>query len=80
MGLFDTIQNLIGGASDLAQGSIGDALGGLGEIPGVQEIQDVAGGATEAVTSATDGATEAITSVTEQGQTAVEDIAGKFGL
>lgn len=80
MGLFDSIQNLIGGASDLAQGSIGDALGGLGEIPGVQEIQDVAGGATEAVTSATDGATEAITSVTEQGQTAVEDIAGKFGL
>ena len=80
MGLFDTIQNLIGGASDLAQGSIGDALGGLGEIPGVQEIQDVAGGATEAVTSATDGVTEAITSVTEQGQTAVEDIAGKFGL
>ncbi|MCB9839474.1 hypothetical protein H6794_01330 [Candidatus Nomurabacteria bacterium] len=80
MGLFDSIQNLIGGASDLAQGSIGDALGGLGEIPGVQEIQDVAGGATEAVTSATDGATEDITSVTEQGQTAVEDIAGKFGL
>lgn len=80
MGLFDSIQNLIGGASDLAQGSIGDALGGLGEIPGVQEIQDVAGGATEAVTSATDGVTEAITSVTEQGQTAVEDIAGKFGL
>ena len=65
MGLFDSIQNLIGGASDLAQGSIGDALGGLGEIPGVQEIQDVAGGATEAVTSATDGVTEAITSVTE---------------
>ncbi|MCA9351064.1 hypothetical protein KC874_05235 [Candidatus Saccharibacteria bacterium] len=80
MGIFDSIQNLIGGASDLAQGSIGDALGGLGEIPGVQEIQDVAGGATEAVTSATDGVTEAITSVTEQGQTAVEDIAGKFGL
>jgi hypothetical protein len=80
MGLFDSIQNLIGGASDLAQGSIGDALGALGEIPGVQEIQDVAGGATEAVTSATDGVTEAITSVTEQGQTAVEDIAGKFGL
>ena len=65
MGIFDSIQNLIGGASDLAQGSIGDALGGLGEIPGVQEIQDVAGGATEAVTSATDGVTEAITSVTE---------------
>ena len=80
MGLFDSIQNLIGGASDLAQGSIGDALGGLGEIPGVQEIQDVAGGATEAVTSTPEGATEAITSVTEQGQTAVEDIAGKFGL
>ena len=69
MGLFDSIQNLIGGATDAAQGSVGDIVGGLGEIPGVQEIQDVAGGATEAVTS-----------VTEQGQTAVEDITQNLGL
>ena len=69
MGLFDIIQNFIGGVSDVVQGSIGEALGGLGEIPGAQEIQDVTGGATEAVTS-----------VTEQGQTAVEDITSKLGL
>ena len=69
MGFFQSIQDLIGGASDLAQGSIGDVVGGLGEIPGVQEIQDIAGGASETVTS-----------VTEQGQTAVEDITGKLGL
>jgi len=80
MGLFDSIQNLIGSVTDAAAGSVGDAVGGLGEIPGVQEIQDIAGGATEAVTSATEGATEAVTSVTEQGQTAVEDITSKLGL
>lgn len=80
MGLFDSIQNLIGGVTDAAAGSVGDVVGNLGEIPGVQEIQDIAGGATEAVTSATEGATEAVASVTEQGQTAVEDITSKLGL
>ncbi len=80
MGILDQLQNIIGGATDAAQGSIGDVAGGLGEIPGVQEVQDIAGGATEAVTSATDSATEAVTSVTEQGQTAVEDISGNLGL
>ena len=80
MGLFDSIQNLLGGATDLAQGSIGDALGGLGEIPGVQDLQDIAGSATEAVTSVTDSAAEAITSVTQQGQTTVEDVTNNLGL
>jgi hypothetical protein len=80
MGLFDSIQNLIGSVTDAAAGSAGDVVGNLGEIPAVQEIQDIAGGATEAVTSATDGATEAVTSVTEQGQTTVEDITSKLGL
>jgi hypothetical protein len=69
MGLFQSLQDLLGGASDLAQGSIGDVVGGLGEIPGVQEIQDIAGGVTEAVST-----------VTEQGQTAVEDITNTLGL
>lgn len=69
MGLLEWVQNLIGGATNAAQGSIGDAVGGLGEIPGVQEIQDIAGGATDAVTS-----------VTEQGQTVVEDITNNLGL
>ncbi len=69
MGLFNSIQNLIGGVTDLAQGSMQDVVGGLGEIPGVQEIQDITGGATEAVTS-----------VSEQGQTAIEDIKNSIGL
>ncbi len=80
MGLFDAIQNLISGASDAAQGSIGDIAGGLGEASGVQELQDVAGGATEALTSANDGVAEIATSLTEQGQTAVEDITSRLGL
>lgn len=80
MGLFDSIQNLIGGVSDAAQSTVGDAVGGLGEIPGVQEIQDITGGATEVVTSAADSATEAVSSMTEQGQNAVEDITNNLGL
>ena len=73
MGLFDSIQNLIGGASDLAQGSIGDAVGGITDNPVVQDLQDQA-------TTLTEGATDAVTSVTEQGQTAVEDITQNLGL
>ena len=80
MGLFDSIQNLIGGVTDAAAGSVGDVVGNLGEIPGIQEVQDIAGSATEAVTSVTDSAAEAITSVTEQGQTAVEDVTNNLGL
>lgn len=80
MGLFDSLQNLISGVTDAAQGSIGEVIGGLGEIPGVQEIQDIAGGATEAVTSATDGVAETVTSATEQVQTAVEDLTNSLGL
>lgn len=73
MGIFDSIQNLIGGASDLAQGSIGDVVGGITDNPIAQDLQDQA-------TTLTDGATEAVTSVTEQGQTAVEDTTSKLGL
>lgn len=72
MGLFDSIQNLIGGASDLAQGSIGDVVGGITDNPVVQNLQDHA-------TTLTEGATDAVTSVTEQGQTAVEDITQNLG-
>lgn len=80
MGLFDSIQNLIGGATDAAQGSIGDIVGGLGEVPGVQELQHLAGSATEAATSATENVAETLSSVTEHGQTTVEDITNNLGL
>lgn len=80
MAIFDFIQNLLGGASDAVQGSIGDAVSGLGEIPGVQDLQDLAGSATETATTAVEGATEAVNTVIEQGQTAVEDVANKLGL
>ncbi len=69
MGLFDSLQNLIGGVTDLAQGSIQDVVGGISEIPGAQEVQDLASGATEIVSSAA-----------EQGKTTVEDITQNIGL
>lgn len=69
MGLFDSIQNLIGGAT----GSIGDAVGGITDNPVVQDIQDQA-------QTLTDGASDAATSVTEQGQTAIEDVTNNLGL
>ena len=75
MGIFDSLQNLVGGASDLAQGSLGDVAGGLteGGLPDVSAV-------TDQVSAVTDGATEAATSAAEQGTTAVEDIKQNLGL
>ncbi len=73
MGLFDSFQNLFGGASDLAQGAIGDVVGGITDNPIVQDLQDQAA-------TLTDGAADAVTSVTEQGQTAIEDITQNLSL
>lgn len=67
MGFFDSIQNLIGGASDAVQGSVGDPIGGITDNPIVQDLQDQA-------SSVADGATDAVSSVTEQGQSVVDDI------
>jgi hypothetical protein len=69
MGLIDSIKDLISGASDLNQDSIGDAVSSMGDIPGVHEIQDAAGSATDTVAS-----------VTEQGKTVIDDISGNLGL
>ncbi len=80
MGLLDAIQNLISGASGAAQGSVADIANGLGNVPGVQEVQDLAGGVTELATSVADGAVDAATTVAEQGQAAVEDAASNVGL
>lgn len=73
MSIFDSIKDLLGGATDSLQGTVGDALGGITENPIVQDLQDQAG-------SITDGASEAVTSVTDQGQTVVEDIKQNLGL
>jgi X-X-X-Leu-X-X-Gly heptad repeat protein len=69
MGLFDAIQNLIGGAT----GSIGDAVGGLADVPVLQDLQDQA-------TTLTDGVSEASTSATEAVPTAIDDITNNLGL
>jgi len=73
MSIFDSIKDLLGGASDSLQGTVGDVLGGITENPIVQDLHDQAG-------SITDGASEAVTSVTDQGQTVVEDIKQNLGL
>jgi len=73
MSIFDSIKDLLGGATDSLQGTVGDVLGGITENPIVQDFQDQAG-------SITDGASEAVTSVTDQGQTVVEDIKQNLGL
>lgn len=73
MGLFDSIQNLISGATDLAQGSIGEVVGGVTDNPIVQDLQDQA-------TTITDGASETLASVQEQGQASVEDVTNNLGL
>jgi len=73
MSIFDSIKDLLGGATDSLQGTVGDVLGGITENPIVQDLQDQAG-------SITDGASEAVTSVTDQGLTVVEDIKQNLGL
>ena len=84
MGLFDIVQNLLSGVTDSVQGSIGDAVGGLADISGLQDIQDqvtsITDGVTESVSSVSDGATETATSVTEQGQTIIDDFTQNLGL
>lgn len=76
MGLFDFVQNILGGAN----GSISDVVGGLADIPGLDGIQEQVTGVTDTVTSVTEGATDAIAPVVETGQTAVEDVTQKLGL
>ena len=73
MGLFDAIQNIVGGVTDSVQGSVGDAVGGLTDNQVVQDLQDQA-------STFTGGATETVTSVTEQSQTIVDDITQNLGL
>jgi len=73
MSIFDSIQNLIGGAVDSAQGVVGDTVGGMADSQVVQDLREQA-------TSITEGGAEALGSVTEQGQTAVDDITQNLGL
>ena len=69
MGLFDSIQDLIGGATSSAS----DVVGGLTDNQTVQDLQDQA-------TNISDGATETVNSATEQGQTFVDDVTNNLGL
>ena len=73
MGLFDAIQDIIGGVTDSAQQSAQDITGSLGDNQIVQDLQDNATGAFE-------GAADAAAPVVEQGQTVIDDITQKFGL
>ena len=76
MGIFDALQNLVGGATDAVQGPIQDALGGIADVPALQDVQDIAASATDAVA----GATDAVAPVVKQAQTTLEDFTSKLGL
>ena len=73
MGLFDSMQNLIGAVTGAAAGSVGDVLGGLADNQVVQDVQ-------EQVITATDVGTNAASSVTENGQTLIDDVTQNLGL
>lgn len=59
MSIFDSLQDLFGGITDTAQGTIGDTLGGIVDNPIVQDAQ-------EHVATVTDGAQTAIDDVTQK--------------
>ncbi len=73
MGFFNSIKDLIGGATDLAQDSIGEAIGGLTDIPLVQEVQDIAG-------TVNDKSTDVLNTANETKQNVVDnlDLTNKF--
>lgn len=73
MSIFDSLQNLLGGAVDSVQGSIGDVAGGITDNPIVQDVQDQ-------VSSIADGAPEAVNTATDLGQTAIDDTTQNLGL
>ena len=72
MSIFDSLQNLLGGVVDAAQGSVGDIVGGVADPQILQDLQDHAA-------TITDGASEAVASATEQGQTTLDDITQNLG-
>ena len=80
MPLFDALQNLFDGASEIAQNTVGDALSGITELPVVQDVQDLTGGVEETITGATESLSETVTNVTDQAQTVIEDVTNGLGL
>jgi len=73
MSIFDTLKNLLGGVVDSAQGSAGDALGGITDNSIVQGLQDQA-------STITGGVSEAANSATEKGQIAIDEVKQSLGL
>ncbi len=69
MGLFDSIQDLINGAT----GSIGDAVGGLTDSQAVQDLQDQASNITD---GATDAASSSVADIADQAQNAKDNLVG----
>lgn len=67
MGIFESIQNLIGETADSALGNIGDIVGGLTENQALQDIQ-------EQVTGLTDSVTDTVAPVEDQAQSAIDTI------
>jgi hypothetical protein len=73
MGIFDFAKDIIGDVATNATDSISESLGGIVEVPAIQDIQDQ-------LTSATDAVANSKDSVVESGTNAVDDIRQNIGL
>ena len=73
MGLFDSLQNIIGGVSDGIQGPVDNIAQSVSDNSVVQDIQDQA-------SSVAENGGEVISSESEQGQNIVDDVTTNLGL
>ena len=73
MGIFDFAKDILGNVANSATDSISESLGGIVDVPAVQDIQ-------EQVTSVTENISNAKDSVTENGTNIIDDMRQNIGL
>lgn len=73
MGLFDFAKDILGDVAGSATDSLTESLGGIVDVPAVQEIQ-------EQVTNVTDGISGAKDSAIENGTNIIDDFRQNIGL
>ena len=73
MGLFDSLQDIVGGISENVQGPLQDVVTSITDNQAVQDIQEHA-------TTLSDTAGETLTSGTETVQNTIDDVMNNLGL